>query len=87
MLKRMAQAVFGRAESDRALTDEEAATRVHTTRGFIERARLEVRDFVEWHDNARVTATEWRLGGELVRRDVHVNILRGDTALGEQGNI
>lgn len=61
--------------------------RVITTRGLIARELLEVTDHIEWHDNARVTATEWRLDGELVRRDVHANVLRGDSALGEQGNI
>ena len=50
---------------------------VQTLVGLIERERLEVSDITVEEDNARVTATEWRLDGELVRRDVHVNVLRG----------
>ena len=57
---------------------------VQTTRGLIERDTLEVRDIVEEHDNARVNATEWFLSGELVRRDVNVNVLRGVGMGGEQ---
>jgi hypothetical protein len=58
---------------------------VYTTKGLIRRDQLDIQDVVEWHDNARVTATEWRLAGELVRRDVNVNLLRGVTMAGEQG--
>lgn len=60
---------------------------IQTKDGLIARDELEVQDITEWHENARVTATEWRRAGELVRRDVHVNILRGQSALGEQGSI
>lgn len=58
---------------------------VHTTLGLVPHEQLEVRDVTEWYDNARVTATEWRKDGELVRRDVNVNILRGQSMAGEQG--
>lgn len=58
---------------------------VQTTRGLVERAQLEVRDIVDEQEGARVTATEWYLDGELVRRDVHVNILCGQALAGEQG--
>lgn len=57
---------------------------VQTTKGLIDRSALDVRDIVEEHDNARVNATEWFLNGELVRRDVNVNILRGAELGGEQ---
>lgn len=57
--------------------------KVFTKNGLMERAELTVKDIVEEHDNARVTATEWYAGAELVRRDVNVNILRG-LALGAQ---
>jgi len=50
--------------------------KVQTTKGLIEHSDLDVEDRVEWSDNARVTATIWRLKGEMVRRDVHVNVLR-----------
>lgn len=60
---------------------------VITARGLVARNLLEVSDRTEWNDDARVTVTEWRLDGELVRSDLHVNLLRGDSALGEQGSI
>lgn len=60
---------------------------VHTTKGLIDRHRLSVTDIVTDEDNARVTATEWHLDGELVRRDVNVNILAGHALFGEQGEI
>ncbi|MEQ1743221.1 MAG: hypothetical protein ABL869_12095 [Candidatus Nitrotoga sp.] len=60
---------------------------VQTTKGLIERDTLEVRDIVEEHDNARVNATEWFLDGELVRRDVNVNILRGAELESEQSTL
>ena len=60
---------------------------IHTKNGLIEREKLVVRDLIEEHDNARVTATEWYLGDELVRRDVHVNILRGLSVAGEQASL
>lgn len=50
---------------------------VHTKNGLVEFDRLEVRDILEVHDNARNNIVEWYLDGELVRRDVFVNILRG----------
>jgi hypothetical protein len=50
---------------------------VITTKGLIEREALTAKDVISEEDNARVTATEWYLGEELVRRDVNVNILRG----------
>ena len=50
---------------------------VHTTKGLVDIDRLDVRDIVQVHDNARNNIVEWYLDGELVRRDVFVNILRG----------
>lgn len=57
---------------------------VLTTKGLIERAELEVIDIITEEENARVFATEWRHNGELVRRDVNVNILAGVQLAGEQ---
>lgn len=57
--------------------------RVLTTAGLIERDRLQVKDIVTESDNAREFATEWRLNGELVRRDVWVNVLRGIEVTGK----
>lgn len=60
---------------------------VHTTKGLIERDQLEAKDIISEQDNARVIATEWFLGDELVRRDVHVSILRGQSVFGEQAKV
>lgn len=60
---------------------------VYTTKGLVDRASLSVKDLYEEHDNARVHATEWYLGEELVRRDVNVNVLRGIDLRGEQGSM
>lgn len=57
---------------------------VMTTKGLLDSASLSVQDIVTDEDNARVTATEWRHDGELVRRDVNVNILRGINLTNEQ---
>lgn len=60
---------------------------VHTTEGLIEREKLEAKDIITEEDNARVIATEWFLGEKLVRRDVHVSILRGLSLTGEQSQV
>lgn len=60
---------------------------VHTTKGLVEREKLVARDIVEEHDNARVVATEWYMGDEMVRRDVHVSVLRGLTLGSQQESI
>ncbi len=57
---------------------------VHTTKGLIERDQLEVKDIVSDEPNARVIATEWFLGDEMVRRDVAVSILCGQAVAGDQ---
>lgn len=60
---------------------------VHTIKGLVEFDKLSMKDVITLEDNARVIATEWRLGDELVRRDVHVNILRGLDLAGEQSAV
>ena len=60
---------------------------VHTTKGLVAREKLTATDTVFEEDNARVTATEWHMGGELVRRDVNVNILAGQALAGEQAEL
>lgn len=52
-------------------------TLVTTTKGLVAREALTIKDVISEEDSARVTATEWYLGDELVRRDVNVNILCG----------
>ncbi len=51
--------------------------KVLTTHGLVERSTLSTKDVVSEDDATRVTATEWYIGQELVRRDVWVNALRG----------
>lgn len=60
---------------------------VTTAKGLIERDQLTVKDIVSDEQNARVTATEWYLGEELVRRDVNVNMLRGLSLGAEQESL
>lgn len=60
---------------------------IYTTKGLVERDQLEVKDVISEEDNARVIATEWYLNGELVRRDVNVNILREQSIFSEQGAV
>ena len=58
--------------------------KVYTTERLIDREQLEAKDIITEEDNARVVATEWFLGDKLVRRDVHVSILRGQSLGTEQ---
>lgn len=60
---------------------------VQTNAGMIERDLLTIRDVVTEEENARIVATEWFYGDELVRRDVNVNILNGQILTGEQFNM
>ena len=60
---------------------------VYTIKGVVDRDSLTVKDIITEEGNARTTATEWFMGDELVRRDVHVNILVGQSCDGEQGSI
>lgn len=66
---------------------EKGKGQVYTTHGIVDGEQLEVRDVVTWENGARVTATEWYMGGELVRRDVNVNILVGHLVGAAQANI
>lgn len=62
--------------------------KVHTTKGLVDRDKLAVVDIVTDEDNARVIATEWRdETGEMVRRDVHVAILVGQSLAGEAAEL
>lgn len=61
---------------------------VLTKKGLIARDKLKVKDIVEEHPHCRVVATEWfDEDGELVRRDVNVNVLAGQSLTGEQGGL
>jgi hypothetical protein len=59
--------------------------KVWTTHGLVDRAALTVKDVVTETSEARVIATEWHMGEELVRRDVNVNVLVGHLVGVEQG--
>lgn len=61
--------------------------KVLTTKGMIEYGELTVNDIVEVADNHRKIATEYHLGGELVRRDVVVNIFRPLTSELAEGKL
>jgi hypothetical protein len=60
---------------------------VHTVDGLVERSELEAKDIIFEDDNSRTVATEWYLGGRLVRRDVHVSVLRGQSVFGDQAKV
>jgi hypothetical protein len=60
---------------------------VETTKGLVDIDKLDVKDITTVTSNVRVTATEWRLDGELVRRDIIGNILSGIVANGYQQDI
>lgn len=60
---------------------------IFTSDGLIERELLTVKDIVEEVGSFRTTATEWYLGEKLVRRDVHLNLLRPLDINSEQGAI
>jgi hypothetical protein len=50
---------------------------VLTTKGEVERDKLEVKDIVTELPGSRTIATEYWYQGELVRRDVNVNMIGG----------
>ncbi len=57
---------------------------VQTTKGLIDRDLLVTKDIVTEESNARITATEWYFEGELVRRDVNINMLSGLSLFNKQ---
>ena len=61
--------------------------KVATIRGEVDMEQLGITDVVEVGDNHRKIATEYRLEGELVRRDVVVNVLRPLMADAFAGNM
>jgi hypothetical protein len=60
---------------------------VYTTKGLVEADQLQVTDVVTMEDNARVIATEWRMGEEVVRKDVWVSVLRQHDMSSEQASL
>ena len=59
-------------------------TLVTTTKGDIDINMLVITDRIAVEGLTRVTATEWFLDSELVRRDINVNILCGQAFTGTQ---
>ena len=60
---------------------------VQTEKGYIDSSELSVKDVIAMEDNVRTIATEWYFGSELVRRDLNINILCGQSLSGEQQEI
>lgn len=59
---------------------------IQTTKGLMPNEALRIVDTPTMEDNARVMATEYFDGDELVRRDVWVSMLRG-ASTEVQGNL
>lgn len=67
---------------------------IQTVKGLVPREQLVVAQVITETDNSMEIATEWRLrqpdtpvGGELVRRDLHIMVLRPNDAALEQANL
>ena len=60
---------------------------IHTTKGLVPVEQLEVWDSITWQDNARVYVTEWRMNGEMVRRDTWVSVLRALDVMAPTGTL
>ena len=52
---------------------------IPTTKGDIDLSELEVKDSWVFENDKRVMATEYWFKGEMVRRDVWVNVFRGES--------
>jgi len=61
--------------------------KVLTTKGPVDLERLDVVDVIEVCDNTRKVSSEFRLDGELVRRDVAVSMLMPVESAAEHGRI
>jgi hypothetical protein len=57
---------------------------VQTTQGLLESDSLTVKDTSTIENDVRVTSTEWFLGEQLVRKDLNLNILCGQSMSGVQ---
>lgn len=63
---------------------------IQTAKGLLDTAALDIRDVAVMGDNGvpfRKIATEYRLDGELVRRDVTVTALRGIETQSQEGRL
>ncbi len=52
-------------------------SKVQTSKGVLDRSDLQVKYIIEESDTSTTSVTEWYLKDEMVRRDVHVNMLVG----------
>ena len=55
-------------------TDLDNETHIWTTHGLMPRANLSCIDGTVDNEREYTTFQEWRLGNEIVRRDVHVSL-------------
>ena len=60
---------------------------INTTKGMIEESMLARTVGFEDRPNEFVVWVEWRLGEELVRRDAHVILKKGEVAQAEAGGL
>ena len=60
---------------------------VDTIKGRILRSELEVQEIVTEDETNRVIVTEWTLKGEVVKRDCHVIVKRGQGLGGHQAQM
>lgn len=60
---------------------------IQTTRGLLPESSLTTREVRSDGDNDIGVAREWYLGGEMVRRDAWVTLLRGLEIDAQEGNI
>lgn len=58
---------------------------VDTTVGLVDLDKLQVSDIVSYAPAGRVIVTEWRLNGELVRKDLYGNAFSGIEVNVDQG--
>lgn len=59
---------------------------IPTTKGDVDLSELEVKDSWVFENDKRVMATEYWHQGELVRRDVWVNVFKGES-MGARGQL
>jgi hypothetical protein len=85
----VAESVARLEEGSKLATEQQAPGTINTTKGYLPITTLRIVDIegkLNHDGSVRTTATEWYLGDELVRRDVHINILRGQSIFAKQGN-
>ena len=67
--------------------NDHSRQQVLTSAGLVNLNELEVTDLIEIGDNYRKVVSEFRHGGELVKRDVTISALRPLTAQAQEGSL